>query len=81
MKYYILNTKEESDQCRLECYRALLEHNNSERFAELTKEWSLEQTRITDGKYIVPECLYIDSSKYAIEEANINWFPKLDTEI
>lgn len=78
MKYYILNTKEESDQCRLECYRALLENNKSERFAELTKEWSSEKIRITDGKYVVPECPLIDSSKYILEEANINWFPKQD---
>lgn len=74
MKYYILNTKEESDQCRLECYKALLELNKSERFAELTKEWSSEQIRATDGKYIVPECLYIDSSNYVLEEPNSNWF-------
>jgi hypothetical protein len=76
MKYYILNTKEESDQCRLECYKALLEQNKNERFAELTKEWSPEQVRITDGKYIVPECLYIDSSSYITEESNRNWFPQ-----
>lgn len=76
MKYYIFNTKEESDQCRLECYRALLEDNKSERFAELTKEWSPEQIRITDGKYIVPECHLIDSSKYILVEANVNWFPE-----
>lgn len=75
MKYYILNNKEESDQCRLECYRALLENNKSERFAELTKEWSPEKIRITDGKYIVPECPFISSSNYILEEANINWFP------
>ena len=76
MKYYILDTKEESDQCRLECYVALLHHNKSERFAELTKEWSPEHIRITDGKYVVPECPYIDSSKYITEEAQINWFPE-----
>ena len=79
MKYYILNTKEESDECRKECYIALLEHNKSERFAELTKEWSPEQMRITDGKYIVPECPYIDSSRYNMEEAEQNWFPKQET--
>lgn len=74
MKYYIFNTKEESDECRLICYRALLEQNKSERFAELTKDWSSEQIRITDGKYIVPECPYIDSSKYNTEEAAHDWF-------
>jgi hypothetical protein len=76
MRYYILNTKQESDKCRLECYRSLLENNKSERFAELTKEWSPEQKRITDGKFIVPECSLIDSSKYILEESDVNWFPE-----
>jgi hypothetical protein len=76
MKYYIFNTKEESDECRLVCYRALLEQNKSERFAELTKEWCFEQIRITDGKYIVPECPYIDSLNYKIEQSERNWFPQ-----
>ena len=75
MKYYILNTKEESDQCRLECYRAILDQNKSERFAMLTTEWSSEQIRITDGKYIVPECPYIDSAKYTVEDSDTSWFP------
>jgi len=75
MKYYILNTKEESDECRLECYRALLKNNKSERFAELTKEWSSEQIRITDEKYIVPECPYIDSTNYITETSQMDWFP------
>ena len=76
MKYYVLNTKEESDECRLICYRALITNNKSERFAELTKEWSSERIRITDGKYVVPECPYIDSSSYIMELANPNWFPQ-----
>lgn len=76
MKYYVLNTQEESDQCRLKCYKALLKNNKSERFAELTKEWSPEQTRATDGKYIVPECSFIDSSEYLLEEPSITWFPE-----
>jgi hypothetical protein len=76
MKYYVLNSKEESDQCRLDCYRASLEYNNSERFAELTKEWSPEKIRITDGKYVVPECPYINSSKYIMEKFDKNWFPE-----
>lgn len=75
MKYYVLNTKEESDQCRLKCYRALLKHNTSERFAELTTEWSPEQTRITDGKYVVPMCSYIEPSAYVTEEPQMSWFP------
>jgi hypothetical protein len=74
MKYYILNTKEESNECRLGCYRAFLEQNESERVAELTKEWSSEQTRITDGKYIVPECPYLKNSNYVIEECKREWF-------
>jgi hypothetical protein len=74
MKYYILNTKEESDKCRLECYKGLLNQNKSERFAELTKEWSPEQIRITDGKYIVPECPYLESSEYILEESKKEWF-------
>lgn len=78
MKYYILNTKEESDQCRLECYRALLENNKSERFAETTKEWCPERIRVTDGKYVVPECPYIDSSKYTMEELELNWLPQIE---
>jgi len=74
MKYYILNTKEESDQCRLECYRAFLEQNKSERLAELTKEWSAEQVRVTDGKYIVPECPYLENNEYTLEEPEKEWF-------
>ena len=54
MRYYILDTKTESDLCRQECLTAYMNNIPSGDYKAQTTEWATEQQRITDNKYIVP---------------------------
>ena len=77
MRYYILNTKEESDTCRQECYIAYMNSVPDGDYKEQTTEWSTEQQR-TDNKYIVPVCPNLGTFGYTIETATDDWFPTIE---
>ena len=77
MRYYILDTKEESDQCRAECLIAYMNNIPNGDYKSQTTGWSTEQQRITDDKYIVPVCPYLGTFGYAIETATDDWFEPL----
>ena len=76
MRYYILNTKEESDTCRQECYIAYMNSVPDGDYKEQSTEWSTEQQR-TDNKYIVPVCPNLGTFGYNIETSSEDWFPEL----
>jgi hypothetical protein len=76
MRYYILNTKEESDQCRRECYTAYMQNISAGAYKEQTTQWSEEQQRLTDNKYIVPVCPQLGTFGYLIETSTSEWFPE-----
>jgi hypothetical protein len=75
-KYYILNTKEESDQCRLDCYHAYIATIPDGVYKNQTTSWSPEEQRLTDNKYIVPECKWLKNHTYHTEVSESNWFPE-----
>ena len=56
MKYYILDSQEDSSACLDACYNAYISNLNDApgEYISTTTSWALEQTRITDGKYIIP---------------------------
>ena len=76
MNYYIINTKEESDLCLEECYKAHMKHHgeNAE-YSEGTIRWAELKTRLTDGKYIIPVCNhYSNPHRFIMETSSPNWF-------
>ena len=77
MKYYILDTKAESDQCLEVCLIAYLQNVTCEKFKQQTKVWAVEQQRLTDGKYIVPVCPNLGTFGYNIETSTDDWFEPL----
>lgn len=77
MRYYILDTKEESDQCLHECYIAMMNNVTNESYKKQTVAWAFEQQRITDGKYIVPVCPQLGTFGYHIETSTDDWFPPM----
>jgi len=74
MKYYVLDTKEESDECRKYCLEAFLSNKSGSDYLNQTTQWSEEQQRLTDGKYIVPVCPQLGTFGYHIETATDDWF-------
>ena len=74
-RYYILDTKQQSDQCRADCYDAYMQTVTEGEYKTQTTQWSEEQQRLTDGKYIVTVCEYFDSGQYTIESSTLDWFP------
>ena len=74
MRYYILDTKEESDQCLKECLIAYLHNVQDEKYRSQTTSWAIEQQRLTDNKYIVPVCPQLGTFGYHIETATDDWF-------
>ena len=77
MRYYILDTKQESDQCLEECLTAYLQNVTCEQYIKQTTKWADEQQRLTDGKYIVPVCPNLGTFGYTIETATEDWFDEL----
>lgn len=78
MRYYILDTKAESDQCIKECYTACMNTVPRGDYKTQTIDWSTEQQRITDNKYIVPFCPNLGTFGYTIETATDDWFPTIE---
>tara|TARA_R100001163_G_C5018074_1_gene161738 strand:+ start:71 stop:310 length:240 start_codon:yes stop_codon:yes gene_type:complete len=78
MRYYILETKAESDLCLQECLTASLQNVSDKDYKSQTTEWATEQQRITDNKYIVPVCPNLGTFGYAIETAQDDWFPTIE---
>jgi hypothetical protein len=80
MKYYILDSKEDLFTCLDTCYNAYTSslNNAPEEYVLTTTSWALEQTRITDGKYIVPYLDALGDSIYTVEESSPSWFPEED---
>jgi len=77
MRHYILDTQIESDQCRQECLISYMNSVPDGDYKSQTTEWSTEQQRITDNKYIVPVCPNLGTFGYAIETASDDWFPTI----
>ena len=77
MRYYILDTKQESDQCLQECLTAYLQNINNSKYKDQTTAWATEQQRLTDGKYIVPVCPNLGTFGYNIETSTDDWFEPL----
>ena len=77
MRYYILDTKEESDQCLEECLIACLHNITEQDYKNQTTAWAEEQQRKTDGKYIVPVCPQLGTFGYTIETSTEDWFEEL----
>jgi len=78
MRYYILDTQIESDQCRQECLIAYTNSVPDGDYKTQTTEWATEQQRLTDNKYIVPVCPNLGTFGYAIETASDDWFPTIE---
>jgi hypothetical protein len=51
---------------------------SNEAYKTQTVDWSTEQHRITDNKYIVPVCPNLGTFGYAIETASDDWFPTIE---
>ena len=90
MKYYVLDTKEDSDKCRKKCWDAVIRVSGD---ANPNIQWSEELTRLTDGKYVVPYCQEFENELDSMDEAfegvsareiygfpietpNSDWFPE-----
>jgi len=78
MNYYILNNKEEFDQCQIDCYNAYISNIPDGVYKNQTTQWSEEQQRLTDGKYIVPECPHLLTHTYTIEPSHTSWFEQIE---
>lgn len=78
MKYYIVDTIEQSEQCRKECLIAYMNNVPDGEYKDHSIEWSPNLQRLTDGKYIIPVCPNLGTFGYNIEESSDDWF---DTEI
>lgn len=78
MRYYILDTQAESDLCRQECLIAYTNNVADGAYKTQTTEWSTEQQRLTDNKYIVPVCPNLGTFGYTIETAQDDWFPTIE---
>jgi len=75
-QYYVLDTLAERDACEAACYAAWIVGHQEYPYALQTTAWSTEQTRETDGKYIIPVCeCYDNAAGYTIEESAADWFP------
>jgi len=66
MRYYILDTKEESDKCRQKCLDAVVRVRGANNY---TTQWSEELTRLTDGKYVVPYCQEFENELDSMDDA------------
>lgn len=75
MRYYILNTKEESDECIKACTEAYLSNEPKLEYKKQTAVWAQQLQRLTDGKYIIPVCPQLGGFGYQIETFEENWFP------
>ena len=78
MKYYILDTKAESDLCLQECFDAFMQNVKNDAYKKTTTKWAPEQQRLTDGKYIVPVCPQLGTFGYHIETSTEDWFPVIE---
>ena len=78
MRYYILDTQAESNQCLQECLTASLQNVSDKDYKTQTTEWATEQQRLTDNKYIVPVCPNLGTFGYTIETAMDDWFPTIE---
>jgi hypothetical protein len=74
--YYILDTEQESDQCRQQCFDIWVAAHSDPDYLTTTIQWSEEQTRLTDNKYIVPYCDLLGDGGYTIEHSTSAWFPE-----
>ena len=71
--YYVVATKEESDICLEECYRAHIKQHQDKN----TLRWAFEAQRLTDSKYIVPVCShYTNPHNFPIETKTPEWDPQ-----
>lgn len=73
-RYYILDSKEESDQCLEACLIAHFQNVQNDKYKAQTTSWAPEQKRLTDGKYIVPVCPSLGTFGYTIEASKPEWF-------
>lgn len=78
MRFYILDTKSESDKCLQECFEAFMQNARDGKYRTQTTEWATEQQRLTDNKYIVPVCPNLGTFGYTIETAADDWFPTIE---
>ena len=76
-QYYIINAQAESTACLDAVYSAhMSSHTSPPDYVAETVRWDVEQTRLTDGKYIVRVCEhYTNINNYPIEESQDDWFP------
>lgn len=77
MKYYVLDSKAESDECLENCHNACINNIPSGDYKSQTTAWAEEQQRVTDNKYIVPVCSTLGTFGYNIETATSEWFPEI----
>jgi rubrerythrin len=77
MKYYILDTLEQFNNCNTACYAAHMDsYDDQNGYTEKTLDWALPSQRLTDNKWICPVCpSYNNSAGYIIEESQPDWFP------
>lgn len=81
MKYYIFDNKQDADDCRHLCLTLhLAACGDNLDYIETTTSWSPEgETRLTDGKYIVPYSKRLGMGDgnpvYTVEEHSMDWFP------
>ena len=78
MNYYILDTIEDFNECQSACYTVFMATVDSNTaYALQTTAWAEPQQRLTDNKYICPECSeYTNTANYTIEQSQTNWFPE-----
>ena len=74
--YYILDSKAESDQCRMLAFAAYIAQQNDPAYVTTTTQWSEERTR-ADGKFVVPFCQQLGVAGYKIEDSTEEWFTAL----
>lgn len=77
MRFYILETLEESDKCRDECYREDMVDKQDQSYVDGTPRWSYTRQRLNDGKYIVPVCAKLIDYNYTVEEDDSSWYPEI----
>lgn len=72
--YYVLDTEQESDDCREQAYQAHINETTGDDYKVVTTGWSETMTRATDGKYIVPYCECLGDSNFVVEPSEPEWF-------